>query len=450
MELKNCRSISDYLGRGFRCSCGHFHRSALERVQVGPDAMKGLGELVREKGFSHVFLVADPNTWEAAGELARDVLREAGAACVCKILPSREPVPDETSLGSLLMAVPAGTDLVVAVGTGTINDCCKFLSFRMGLPYVVVATAPSMDGFASVGAALITDNLKTTYDAHVPLAIFADTGILSKAPMEMIAAGVGDILGKYTCLCDWQMAHIICGEYHCPQVEEMVRRSIRQVRDNLAGIPQRDPEAIQSVTEALILTGIAMSFVGNSRPASGCEHHLSHYWEMQFLFQGRKPVLHGAKVGVGTVLALRMYESLMAEEPDFSRALEEADRFDAAAWEEEMRRLYGPAADGVIRLERRTGKNAPAGRRERLEVIRARWEDIRGTAKKLLPPSEEVEELLRSLGAPVSPLDVGVDREMTRDAIVAAKEVRNRYTLLQLLWDLGLSQEMAEKMTASL
>ena len=128
--------------------------------------------------------------------------------------------------------------------------------------------------------------------------------------MHLIAAGLGDTLGKYTCLLDWKLANMITGEYYCPEVVEMVRTALRTVRAQSEKVQTRDPEAVKAVTEALVLTGIAMSFVGNSRPASGCEHHCAHCWEMKALMEGRTPALHGTQVGVGTILALRLYHRL--------------------------------------------------------------------------------------------------------------------------------------------
>lgn len=130
----------------------------------------------------------------------------------------------------------------------------------LGLTTWIFATAPSMDGFVSIGAALITNYVKTTYQAHVPLAVIGDTDILAAAPMEMITAGLGDILGKYTCLLDWKMAHIITGEYYCSHIADMVKEAVEIVVEESTRIKDRNPDAVKAVTEALVLSGIAMRF----------------------------------------------------------------------------------------------------------------------------------------------------------------------------------------------
>lgn len=438
-------TIHDYLHHSFECSCGRKHHTAVERIIIAQGARRQVPELIKEMGYEHIFMVSDSNTYEAAGKELEEILREADVRYTSYVIPRSSVVPDEYTMGELLIHFDRDCDLIVGVGTGTINDMCKFMSSQMGLEYFIFATAPSMDGFASVGAPLISGNLKITYDAHVPQAIIGDVDILARAPMNMIAAGVADVLGKYTCLCDWHMAHIINGEYFCPVIERMVRLALAKMMDQAKDIKKRDPETIKTIMEALVLTGIAMSFVGNSRPASGCEHHMSHYWEMLFLFQGRPAVLHGTKVGVGTAVAVRLYKELAGRQLDFEWARKKAEEYDVHTWEENMRRTYGIAAEGVIEHEKTEKKNDPSQVKERLITIEKQAEVIKRTIEELVPSLEMVQEVLKELDAPVNPLELGIDRDMVSDSIMVAKEVRNRYTLLQLLWDLGLLEEMAQK-----
>jgi glycerol-1-phosphate dehydrogenase [NAD(P)+] len=431
------------------CGCGRVHSTDLKSIDIGRGALDRLPETLRRLGFGRAYLVADINTWEAAGRAAADRLTASGFSFTSFVLPDTELVPDEKAVGALLLHMPQDADLVLAVGAGTINDLCKYVSRLRGLDYVIFATAPSMDGFVSAGAALIVDHVKVTYDAQAPVAVIGDTQILAQAPMEMITAGLGDMLGKYTCLLDWKLAHLITGEYYCDHVEGMVRTALRTMLDQSGRIRDRDPEVIGSVTEALVLTGIAMKFVGNSRPASGCEHHMSHYWEMKFLMEGKKAILHGTKVGVATVAALRMYQMLaqtLGELPDFDFAGAAARPFDRAAWETQIRDVFGDAAEGIIALEDRTQKNDMQARNQRLQTIEKKLKEILWAIRHDLPPVEEVEKLLLSLDAPVHPEQIGVSLTEVREAVLYAKEVRDRYTLLQLLWDLGLSEDFADRL----
>lgn len=436
-------TIHDYLHHSFECTCGQTHHTDVEKILITQGARRQVPQLIKELGYRHVFMVSDSNTYEAGGRELEEILKEAHILCTSYMIPQMPVVPDEYTMGELLIHFNHDCDLIIAVGTGSINDMCKFMSFQLGRKYFIFATAPSMDGFASVGAPLISENLKITFNAHVPQAIIGDVDILAKAPMNMIAAGVADVLGKYTCLCDWHLANIVIGEYFCPVIEKMVRLALARMMSQVKNIKERDPDTIKAIMEALVLTGIAMSFVGNSRPASGCEHHMSHYWEMLFLFQGRPAVLHGTKVGVGTAVAVKLYKELEGRQLDFGAAEKKAQEYDVQAWEANMRRTYSKAAQGVIDHERTEKKNDPEQVKARLKVIREHIDEIKKLAAELVPSLETVQGVMNDLDAPTNPLELGIDRGMVADSIMVAKEVRNRYTLLQLLWDLGLLEDMA-------
>ena len=256
--------------------------------------------------------------------------------------------------------------------------------------------------------------------------------------MELISAGLGDTLGKYTALTDWKLAHLINGEYYCEEIVRMVEEALQSVRELSGGLSRRDPDAVEALTRTLILTGLAMSFAGNSRPASGSEHHLSHFWEMRFQMEGRKPIPHGIKVGVGLITVLKLYASLAEETPDFAAAKKAVP--DKKAWEEDVRREYRDAAEGILRLEETVGKNSIEGRNRRLDAMEANWQEICRIIREDLPSAEEAEKL----GAPVNPEQIGLSAELVEAGVRLAKEVRDRFTVLQILWDLGLADRCAK------
>ena len=435
--------LNRYLHRTIRCGCGREHTCSVRCIDIAEGALARLPGHIQALGCHHVFLVADRNTWAAAGKQAANALDAAGIPCVSYVIDADEPVPDEACIGALMMAFPMECDLVLAVGSGTINDLCKFVASRTGRESMILATAPSMDGFVSPGAALMLNHMKVTLDCRSPVAVVGDPDILCQAPVRLIAAGLGDTLGKYTCLLDWKLAHWITGEYYCPEVVRMVRTALETVESQSTAVQTREPAAVQAVMEALVLTGIAMSFTGNSRPASGCEHHLSHFWEMRTLMAGRMPALHGIQVGLGTILALRMYHELAEEKPDFELAM--AVQPDPAAWERHMRACFLDAADAVIALEKKAGKNDPEARNRRLQAIRLHWNEICQAIQDELPPTEDMQALLLSLGGAVTPQQMGLECSLVQEGVEVARELRDRYTLLQLLWDLNLSEVYARR-----
>jgi len=431
-----------YLDKHLTCSCGREHYAPLKTVSIRKDALEDLPKIASELGFHSLYLICDSITYDIAGKRCMELLEAAGIKAELRKLT--HTAFDEATVGDLLIHMPKDYDLCVAVGTGAINDMTRFFSFRMGRPFFTVATAAPMDGFASSVAALNVDNLKTTFEAQTPTAIIGDTEILKNAPYKMIAAGLGDLLGKFTCLCDWKAARIITGEHYCEPIVELVENCVTNVLKDADKAKDRDPAVLGDIMEGLVLTGVAMSLYGNSRPASGCEHHMSHYWEMIFEQRGERPVPHGTQVGVGTVLVLKLMEALRKTEVDFNAARAAANAYRQDAWEQDIRRAYGPAADGVIAMENRAHKNETAGRLQRIDAMEAHWGEIVGLLEAL-PSSDEVIGLLHSLESPYLPQEIGIDRALLSDTLLYCKEVRERYTLLQMLWDLALLEPLADQ-----
>lgn len=444
MSGQNELIIEDYLNKDIPCKCGKEHSVPIKYIHIGDKALDFLPTILTSNCFHKPFFLYDSTTIQVAGSEISRRMEQNSLAYQRYILPEQEPVPDENTLGKILINLDASCDILIGVGSGTINDLCRFISYKLRIPYMIITTAPSMDGYASNVAPLIVNHMKTTYEAHVPFAILGDTALLKDAPMKMIAAGIGDILGKYTCLCDWEIAHTITGEYHCKMIEDLVRKSLTTVVSYIPEAESKNPKAMISIMDALVLSGIAMSFAGNSRPASGSEHHLSHYWEMMFLFKGMPPILHGTKLGIGTIAVLKAYELLMSREINFERAATHAKGYSASDWEAFMKKAYLDAADSVIELERRSRKNSPENVLFRLQLLKKNWDRIKEITEKL-PSADTVSRYLSRLGAPIAPMTVGIDKETFINGFLAAKELRNRFGLLQILYDLGLSREIAEE-----
>lgn len=441
------QGLNDYLNKTFECDCGHTHEAPIKVVSIRKDALEDLPKIMKDLGFTSAYLISDSITYKIAGEKCMDILNKAGVKA--QIIQLTHMGFDEATLGELVINMPADCDLVVAVGTGTINDMTRYFSFKMGRPFMTVATAAPMDGFASSIAAIHVNNLKTTFDAQTPTAIIGDTEILKGAPYGMIAAGLGDLLGKTTCLCDWRLARIIIGEHSCENIIHLVENNVNNVLSVAHAAKDRDPQVLGNIMEGLVLAGVAMSLNGNSRPASGCEHHMSHYWETIFAQHGERPAPHGTQVGVGTVLILKAVEILLNTKVDFDAARAAAKKYDESAWEETMHKAYGPAAPGVIEMEKKAQKNATAGRLARIDTIEKNWDTITGLLKAL-PSSDHVMEILQSLSSPCLPHEIKVDKALVKNTFLYCKEIRARYTILQLLWDLDLLDSISDAVVAQL
>lgn len=441
--------VQDYLNQTFSCTCGREHRADIEAVEIGRGALTSLPGYIKRHGYQKPFVVTDQNTFEAAGRNLLYELDRHGIPHAQYCYQQKHLCADEQATGRLLIEIDPACDVLIAVGAGTLNDICRMASYKLKLPYYIVATAPSMDGFASNVAAMTVGGVKATYQAQVPRLIVADTDVLSKAPMDMITAGLGDMLGKYTCNNDWLLSHIITGEYYCPVIVEMVSNAVKKVTENAKNIAARDPEVVGSIMEGLVLSGIAMSFVGNSRPASGSEHHMSHYWEMRFQQESRAPIFHGTKVGIATVAVCRLYELLGGMGlPDFEAARRFGQTFDETLWETRIANAFGSAAPEIIEHERKEGKNSKERHAKRIRAIEEHWEEISDIIKHNLPASQAMITILDQLGAPFNPLQAGIEAPLIYNALLYGKEIRNRYTVLQLAWDLGLLEAFAQQITA--
>lgn len=379
------RPISQWAGMEYSCACGKSHKVDIQAIRVGSGVMQELPGILRDLGASHIFLVADNYTYEAAGRQVEQLLDQAGLAYHKRVFQTETPlVPNEYALGSVLAAMTSQDDMLLAVGSGTLNDVTKYVSARTGIPYVIAATAPSMDGYASTVAPTILDGFKTTLPAVYPAAIVADVDILKDAPMPMLTAGFGDIIGKFTSLADWRLSHQLNGEYYCPEVAGVIEAAVETCAANAQALAQREPQAVQAVTEALILSGLAMGMVGVSRPASGAEHQMAHYWEMDALRRGEEHPLHGNAVGVGTVLAASLYEMAVEYLPQ------------------------GFAA----------------------------------------PDKGQILACLQAAGSCADPKELGIRRELCLESLLHAMELRDRFTVQKLLEQKGKLSLCAQELVA--
>jgi len=409
--------------QGVDCSCGWHHDCNIGKVFVEKGAVSRLEEMCRT--YKCILIVADENTWAVAGASVEKYVTVSKA-----VLFSGKAVviPNEDAIASVEESLD-GVDLILAVGSGVMQDLCKYVSHKSGIPYFVVATAPSMDGYASSGAAMITGGMKVTYSAKVPDAIIADTDFLKTAPLDMIKAGYGDIIGKYSALCDWKLGQIVNGEYFCDEIYKLTYDMVEKVLPLAKKLLTRDEESIKTLMEALIIVGIAMSFAGNSRPASGSEHHLSHFFEITGIVDGTDYLPHGIDVVFSTWVTSKIREMLLKK--DFpSTVFVETDR------NEQIRRVYKSVADGCIALQEKLGTY----KADRVSVYKAREKEIKEILSSV-PDSAEIKRILDEIELDTSIFYKAYPKEKIRDAIRYAKDLKDRYTVLWMWYDMfGLEE----------
>ena len=414
-------NINDIL-KGLDCKCGKRHDCAIKYVYVENGAAEHLPEIT--ESYHNVLIVADGNTYIAGGAKCEEQLFEKQVRRV--IFPSSPLlIPNEAAINKVTAAL-GGIDFILGIGSGVIQDLCKYVSKNSGIPYAIYATAPSMDGYASSGAAMITDGMKVTYPAGVPVAILADTEVIKNAPLDMIKAGYGDIIGKYSALNDWKLGAVVNGEYFCDYVYGLTEDMLKKVLPLAKKLIERDEESVGTLMEALILVGIAMSFAGNSRPASGSEHHLSHYFEITGIIENKPYLPHGIDVVFSTAITAKLRE-IIAESDFPASDFRQSDAERAS----EMRRVYKSVSDGCIALQDKLGTY----RDMRAERYLANEKKIKKILKEA-PSAEEIEKILSDIELDINDFYATYSEEKILDAIRYAKDLKDRYTVLWMYYDM--------------
>ena len=402
------------------CPCGKQHTFVTERVEIESGLTPKTGKILCEENFpKKVLVVSDDNAIKAADGVLES-LTEAGFD-VKKLIYSNMMYAKIEQVREV-EALTADVDGIIAVGTGSINDICRVASFRTGKKFCIFATAPSMDGFASDTAPIIENNFKNSFFVEQPSVILADTKILAKAPLELKAAGFGDMVAKYIGIADWRIANLLIDEYYCPAVADITMQGVQKVVDLADKVSGEDEEAAGSIMEGLILSGLGMKLAKSSRPASGAEHVVSHYLECYKLARGIWPEFHGKKVGVATVLINRIYHNIADRVTDIDPVVEITDWDDVkAAFDEtqhaELMKLNQPSI---------MDKVDPA----RLKAI---WPQVRQIIKEVLPTDEALMKMMKAAGAATEPADVHVSPELLEKALKYHSYMRYRILLTRLM-----------------
>jgi len=321
---------------------------------------------------------------------------------------------DVERIGELL----AGSDGVLSVGTGSLNDVCRLAAFRAGKDFAIFATAASMDGFASDGAPITHNAFKRTYPSKTPVVIIADTKIMAAAPDELKSAGFGDMMGKYVGLIDWQISKLLTGEYYCEKVAALTRRAADMALGLCDTVLSKDEETARRIFEALVLTGLGMAFTSTTRPASGTEHVLSHFWECMKLQRGELSDYHGKKVGVATLLIMAEYERL-AERQTITAKREKID------WDK-VYAVYGNLAPAVMELNSPTITDGIDPR-----DIERNWGKIREIIYSV-PSSSRIEAALKKAGCPIDIDGIGITPELREAGLKYHPFMRKRLSLMRL------------------
>lgn len=413
MDIK--KLISELEG----CPCGRIHTADIKAVEIGHGMLSRVGTILDTNSFpKNILVVADHNTLRASDGIL-EVLDASGFKCKTYVFENfREP---NVEFVELIERESADVDGILSVGTGSLNDICRRAALLCDKEFAIFATAPSMDGFASGTSPIIENNIKSTLPARQPSIIIADTEILAKAPAHLKAAGFGDIIGKLTALTDWRISNLLIGEYYCERIASLVRDALKRICSMADRVTDNDEETAGAIMEILVMTGIAMKLAEVSRPASGSEHMVSHFWGMKKLEDGCLADYHGKKVGVATLLLTREYHKLCAKK-------DIAFTEDSVDWNA----VYAAYGEKFTSYVKEMNQNSMV---ERLtpELLERSWDMVCKIVEEELPSDEELERILILAGAATKCEEIDVDDSLTRLGILYHPYMRGKITLSRLV-----------------
>jgi len=432
--MNNLREMAIF-GKTFDCECGKRHAVEPREIVYDADAINLLPAVcARATKGRRVVLIMDARTRHVGGRDAASILRAADWLVSEIVVPDRgggeRPVCDDRTK-EWLENQAEETDLMLAVGSGVLSDLAKWIAVERGIPFVVLATAASMNGYASANVAPTIRGVKSLVRAQPPYAVLASPTTLAAAPDEMTAAGLGDILAKSVSTADWQLNHVLFGDFYCARAARLIEGIEPLYLQNPLALRAREPEAFEALFNGLLLTGAAMTMAETSAPASGGEHMIGHALDMMAALDGARHDLHGRQVGVGTILASELYRRVLSvESPEFRAPTTEVDR------------SFWGKLGGVV-AEHYAEKTA------RLDAARSRlaegdaWDDLRARFAPLVRPPEITRDCLKLAGAAWQAGDIGCDEKRLLNAFLHAHEMRARFTVLDLARLVGVLPDAA-------
>ena len=426
-------NISEQLTRFSRpCTCGKTHTLITDSVYIGRDAHLRLADDIRRRGFVSGVVIADTNTAPIAGEALSNAL-----SLPLIVLPGDAHATEIVcaDLQKLLASQSCIPQFYIACGSGSLHDIVRYTACENNLPFYSYPTAASVDGFVSGIAAMTIRGTKVSYPSRPPIALYADPAVFANAPERLTASGVGDLLGKYICLADWKIARILTGEEICPALMELeyavideLEAVIAEAGDAVMTPGAAHTEYVCRVMEGLVLSGLAIQLNGNSRPASGAEHHLSHFWEMARINEDI-PALHGEQVGIASLLLLDYYKKA-------------AERFahpfvytpDTLFSREKLQPVYRELTDDILLENMPNGTESCSLAKIPADAPVKKAEDIRAVIASL-PTYEKLCSEMKLCGCKTTLSEVGLPEtaEFFTQSLRFAPYARNRLTFLKYL-----------------
>ncbi|MBE6609109.1 MAG: sn-glycerol-1-phosphate dehydrogenase [Ruminococcaceae bacterium] len=401
------------------CPCGRKHSFDLKYYECESGLVHRCGEILKANSFpKKIYVVTDESAFRAAEGIVES-LEKAGFDMEIKVYPDMKYAYMATS--DEILKASESFDGILSVGTGSVNDVCRYAAARADKAFAIFGTAPSMDGFASDSAPLIANNFKISYPCRQPSIVLADADILAASPDELKSAGFGDVIAKYVGIVDWKVARYTVGEYYCENIVKLVKDTVDNVMTLADKVTSKSPEAAKAIMDTLILTGCAMQLAKCTRPASGSEHVVSHFWEIHKLEKGIWPDYHGKKVGMATLLVTKIYKALLK----YDEIEPKKERF---VIDDVLSHYSERNKDEIL------GYNIPLPTDEiDLEKFKADWKLIKEDIRTVLPDYDVLLEAMKKAGCATTLEECNLSPEFAIEGLIYSPYMRRRITLLRIM-----------------
>jgi glycerol-1-phosphate dehydrogenase [NAD(P)+] len=408
-------------------------------VYIGNETIAKLVEYCKEKRFTKFLLVCDQNTYPALGKKVEQALSGQGYDVVTACLAGKEIIADERYLIQVFLKTDNQERIFLAVGSGTLTDLARFVSFKTKSAFISLPTAASVDGFTSIGAPLVVEGLKKTLICQPPIALFADLPTLCGAPRLLTAAGFGDMIGKLLSIADWELGHLLWDERYDAPIAGRARRAALQCAGLAGEIGQGTEQGIVPLMEGLVESGFCMLDFGNTSPAAGAEHLISHLWEMKLLREHRPAIFHGTKVGVASILSARWYaQVLQINREEAARRLAGGSFGSPVAQIQSIRDTFGSTAGEIIEEQKDFIYMSDESLNSLKQNILDQWQEIQEIAQRVPAPGQ-MAVWLQTAGSPITGESLGLNADEIRQGLDFSHYLRKRFTVNKLRILLGIS-----------
>ncbi len=397
------------------CSCGKKHLLSTQFCVIESGCLRKIDDYLHQFSFSKKGVaIYDENTYQAVADRRPSVWKEI-------ILPPRKLHADNHGVALAMNQIPEDAEYLIAIGSGTIHDITRYCAYQQKLPFVSCPTAASVDGFCSSVAAMTWDGFKKSFTAASPSLVIADLDIISEAPIHLAKSGFGDMIGKYIALAEWKLGNLLTKEYFCSSIYQMTMDATDKVLQSGSGILTGNKEAYGHLMYGLLLSGLAMQLLGNSRCASGAEHHISHLIEMEpAALQVHSDALHGEKVGVATLLVAKEYHRIKDSFPELLQDYTETDKSEITAF-------FGDTlAPSIIKENLEDSAKGITGK-----LLKKNQNEITAIINEI-PSYDTLFSQYQALNIKCSLNEIGVPEEKLDAILDYSPLVRNRLTLMRL------------------